>query len=283
MYTLRWYNTVSSLLKERIMRHEEFLEKLAYMAGEVLQRHHTWKGVPFTLKGDQTLITEVDVMISELMGEMTARHYPEATFISEELDFPERKQDGIAVIGDPLDGTKNFAEGGREATVAIAVHDERKNKLLASVIYAPLLYNPAMYLATKGHGATLNGKRIRVASATGVGRVAVATAGSPTERFDATLVIAELVRRGWIVVDVKSISHAFALLAAGFLNGVLFPWGKLHDVAPGDLLIQEAGGFLSDLNGNKLDYGGSEVFGCVAANSEENHCELLRVAKKYRR
>lgn len=264
------------------MRYEEFLKFLAHQAGIIMRKHFDPAGVPFDLKSDLTPVTIADRSISMFVREAVAEQYPEATLITEESDFPCRTQEGgVEYVIDELDGTNAFSRGVAAAVTAMAMLENFVPQV--AVIHAPLGVKPATYCAGLGGGATLNGKPIRVSSRT-VPRVAIATAGSPTEKFAAWPLATELVTSlGWQVETVHSISLSCAMLAAGQLEVVLFPWGTLHDTVMGDLLVREAGGVTSDLNGRKLTYEGREIDGFIMANNHENHRVALEVVNKYRR
>ncbi|MDO8518072.1 MAG: inositol monophosphatase family protein, partial [bacterium] len=192
-----------------------------------------------------------------------------------------KRTGGREGIFDELDGTKWYSEGGLSAVFAGAIMVN--NIVQDAIIYAPLFEMPVEYTASLGGGSFLNGKQILVSPRRHVMRIAVATAGHSAERYDAQPIIAKLLKHGYEVEDVKSISYSCAALASGVIDGILFPWGTLWDVIPGDLLVREAGGVTSDLDGAALDYSGDSVDGFIMASNDLVHKLLFMIVRENRR
>ena len=167
-------------------------------------------------------------------------------------------------IVDPLDGTTNFLHGIPHFSISIAL--ERDAEVFAGVIYSPV--HDEMYVAERGGGAFLNGRRLRVSGRSRVDEALFAT-GIPVMGIDNhALFLAQL--RGVMAVSagVRRFGSAaldLAYVAAGRYDGYwengLQPW----DIAAGILLVREAGGFVSDLAGGKRMLAGG---GILATNSQ---------------
>ena len=248
----------------------EFAQKLARKAGklltEKLSRHN-----PVYYKGTIDLVTEADRMSEELILSEIGRRYPDHGILSEE----SKEKNGRAAmrwIVDPLDGTTNYAHGFPFFCVSIAL--EKDGSVVLGVVYDPM--RDDLFEASLGGGARLNGKELRVSSVEDLSRSLLATGfpydirESPDNNlnfFNAMAKKAQAIRRaGAAALDL-------AYLAAGRFDGFwelkLKPW----DTAAGCLLVEEAGGVLSDMTGGKWS-----VFspGLVASNGLI-HQQMLEV------
>ncbi len=258
-----------------------FLKEIAMEAGIVMRAYFPEPGrMKPDMKPDNTPVTEVDRRISELVRGYVSKKYPYIGILCEEGGYGERKR--IEFIVDPLDGTAGFARGDASAVFAVAVAVD--GEIVHSVIYNPLTCTkPRMFSASKDVGAFINNHRMSVSQVLGTSvRPSVGIATWPNCRVGGILKIAdELQRREICIVGVTSISLTSALVAAGSLVGVIMPGQHLHDAAPGDLLVQEAGGMTTDLRGNPLRYDGEEVDGFVFSNGRFHNFFLEVVQKHY--
>ncbi|WP_116654733.1 inositol monophosphatase family protein [Pelagibacterium sediminicola] len=165
-------------------------------------------------------------------------------------------------IIDPIDGTTNFLHAIPIFAVAIAL--ERNGEIVGSVIYNPVM--DELFTAEKGNGAWLNNRRLRVASRKHMADALLVTGINSQGRNVDALQLRQLAHITPAVSGIRrsgSISIDLAWLAAGRFDGVweagLAPW----DVAPGLLMVREAGGFVTDYAGGNDAVSKGEV---VAAN-----------------
>jgi len=176
---------------------------------------------------------------------------------------------------DPLDGTKNFIHGLPVFCVSIAV--EYRGELVAAVIKAPLLEET--FVAERGSGAFCNGQRLRVSSRSFC--EALIATGFPFRGKDALDRYLECFKEVFLKVSgVRRCGSAaldLAYTAKGVFDGFwemsLHPW----DIAAGVLLIEEAGGVVSDFHGGK----GYLETGNIVGASRETYEELLKIVKKH--
>ncbi|MFQ5655830.1 MAG: inositol monophosphatase family protein, partial [Planctomycetota bacterium] len=178
-------------------------------------------------------------------------------------------------IIDPLDGTTNFTHGHPFFAVSVALSEGKS--LLAGVVHAPALGET--YWARAGGGAFLNGDPIRVAAPTRLQESLLATGFSygrkevgagALERFGELLLGAREIRRG------GSASLDLAYTASGTFSGFWEYHLKPHDVAAGALLVEEAGGIVTDVAGGR-DF---LLGGSIAAGNRAIHARLLETLKK---
>jgi myo-inositol-1(or 4)-monophosphatase len=200
-------------------------------------------------KGQSDFVSDVDKASEREITAIVKRRLPTASVLGEELTPTALSEKGIVVIADPLDGTTNFLHGYPEYSVSIAVaHD--------GVLCAGVVLNVARYedfTARRGGGAFLNGKRIKVSALREPARALIGT-GFPFKTLEKLPLYLEqfsLVMRGTAGIR-RAGSAALDLsnVACGrfdaFWELVLAPW----DVAAGILMVREAGGITTDLNGN---------------------------------
>ncbi|MDH7515257.1 MAG: inositol monophosphatase family protein [Bacteroidota bacterium] len=197
------------------------------------------------------LVTEADRASEEAIVSVIHRAFPDHDILGEEGGRRAR-YGAYRWIIDPLDGTTNFAHGLPIYSVSIGV--ENQGEIIAGVVFDPS--TGEMFMAEKGAGSYCNGKRLRVSTVDSLERAMLVT-GFPyrvrenpdlcQERFLAFLIRAQAVRR------LGSAALDCAYVAAGRFDGfwetVLNPWDK----AAGVLLIEEAGGIVSDFAGGPHD------------------------------
>jgi myo-inositol-1(or 4)-monophosphatase len=226
-------------------------------------------------KSRSDFVSEVD-MASELrIGEIVKRRCPEATILGEELSPTAISSAGIVVIADPLDGTTNFLHGYPEYSVSIAI--ARDGDVCAGVVLN--VPRGDEFTAVRGGGAFLNGERIRVSSLREPARALIGT-GFPFKTLDKlpqyvaqfSLVMrgtAGIRRAGSAALDLSNVACG---RFDAFWELVLAPW----DVAAGMLMVQEAGGIVTDLEGSPA----RPVGGAFVAGNPAMHAWLLQTVRR---
>jgi myo-inositol-1(or 4)-monophosphatase len=225
-------------------------------------------------KGPGDFVTQVDVKVERILREELLRTRPHYSFVMEESGVVEGPDQTHRWYIDPLDGTTNFLHGVPHFATSIGL--EREGHLVAGVIYNPI--TDELFMAEKGRGAWLNGRRLRVSARRDLNVALVATGiphlGRPGhEAFlgEASRVMAEVagVRRfGAAALDL-------AWVAAGrydaYWERALSPW----DMAAGIVILREAGGLVSDLaNGQDM-----LTTGNILATNSQLHGPMLKVLK----
>jgi myo-inositol-1(or 4)-monophosphatase len=223
-------------------------------------------------KGTSDFVTEVDRGAEERIAGVIAAAFPDATLLGEELS-PENvlSDDGLVFIADPLDGTTNFLHGYPQYSVSIGVLQGRE-------IIAGAVLNVArgdLFTAYAGGGAFFDGNPVTVSSLATPARALIGT-GFPfkdpelLEAYSRQFV--EISRRTAGIRRAGSAALDLADLACGRFDGfwelVLAPW----DVAAGILLVREAGGIVTDLDGNPA----TPSHSAVVAGNPDIHPWLLK-------
>lgn len=193
------------------------------------------------------LVSEVDRAAEQAIIEVLKDAYPEHAILAEESGS-QGDSEYLWVI-DPLDGTTNFLHGFPQYAVSIALMHKRV--LTQAVVYDP--GRNELFTATRGHGAYLNDRRLRVSKRIRLTGALIGT-GFPfreLKHLDAYMdMFRDIVKNTAGVRRAGAASLDLAYVAAGRLDGFweigLSPW----DIAAGNLLIQEAGGLIGDFEGN---------------------------------
>jgi len=249
---------------------------IAREAGARLREFFT-QGVATEYKGDADLVTVADRTSEKLIRERLAEAFPEHGIYGEE-GTRDRMEGEFRWYVDPLDGTTNFAHGfpqfcvslGLEQRVAGAAPGE-DGTLVAAVIYDPM--RDELFVAERGRGALVNGKPMRVSRTKELFEALLAT-GFPSRKRHASPNIhfyQEFTLRSHGVRRAGSAALDLAYVAAGRLDAFwefnLNPW----DTAAGILLVEEAGGQVTDFTGGHFKLDSREIL----ASNGLIHAELL--------
>ena len=246
----------------------------ARLAGGVLRlRFRTEMASRIETKGLHDFVTAVDREAEAVILEFLASHHPDHSVMSEE-SHPDVERSGYRWVVDPLDGTTNFAHGVTPFAVSIAVEDDEG--LAAGAVYDPI--HDEMFQAYRGGGARLNGEPIRCSRPTISDNALIAT-GFPyreLSRLEAYLeAFAAVVRSTAGLRRAGSASIDLASTACGRYDG-FFEIGLCRwDLAAGALLVQEAGGRVTDVVGGSSFADSGDI---VAAGSGI-HAVLLEITR----
>ncbi|HAH31775.1 MAG TPA: inositol monophosphatase [Elusimicrobia bacterium] len=258
------------------MKELSVLHKALAEGGKILSAK--FGKVGYRLKGRANLLTEADLASQKIVKAVIHAAFPEDAFMAEEDDkAPDLSASRIWVI-DPLDGTTNYAHGFPAAAVSIALL--AGGEILVGGVLDP--FRREVFTARRGGGAFLNGRRLAVSKVPSLSK-ALLTTGFAYDRtkkadfycsfFSDFMKLSHDVRR----MGVASLDLAW--LAAGRIDGYwefgLKPW----DVAAGKLLVEEAGGRVSDFSGGlwtELAVYGSQTL----ATNGLVHMEMLGRIKK---
>ena len=238
--------------------------EIAREAGARL-REFLAQGVETEYKGDVDLVTVADRTVEKLIRERLGAAFPQHGIYGEE-GTRERMEGEFRWYVDPLDGTTNFAHGFPQFCVSMGLEQrapgmppEQDGTLVAAVIYDPM--RDELYTAERGQGATLNGKPMRVSKIPDLAESLLST-GFPSRKRHASPNVhfyQEFTLRSHGVRRAGSAALDLAYVAAGRLDAFwefnLNPW----DTAAGILLVQEAGGVVTDFAGNPFRLESREI------------------------
>jgi myo-inositol-1(or 4)-monophosphatase len=248
----------------------------ARAAGNFIMRHlDRADALKVTRKSRNDFVTEVDRGAEAEIVHTIRKAYPDHAVLAEE-GGADGKHDYVWII-DPLDGTTNFLHGFPHFAVSIAV--QHKGKLQHGVVYAPCTQD--LYVATRGSGAVLNNRKVRVSKTKELDDSLVGTgvpirSGARLDEYVPQLRV--VVEKTAGVRRAGSAALDLAYVACGRLDAFWELGLNSWDMAAGVLLVEEAGGVVSDL------YGGDDPLktgNVLAANTKmhEQLAPLLRAAK----
>ena len=225
-------------------------------------------------KGPADFVSAADHRAEEVIRTELQRARPNYGLLMEESGETAGSDPQHRWIVDPLDGTTNFLHGIPHFAISIAL--ERQGKLAAAVVYSPI--SDELFTAERGAGAYVNDRRLRVAARSNLGEAVVATGMPFMGHGDSPGYLQELAKIMPAVSGVRRFGAAaldLAWVAAGRFDGFwergLSPW----DVAAGLLLIREAGGYVTDVDGGEA----SPESGHIVAGNEAIHRQLLTLLR----
>jgi len=266
-------------LRSEMTDARHFLEaaiESAREAGKILREEYA---LPphIAYKGDVDLVTQADRRSEEAIVARLSKFFPEHTIAAEEGTGHVRSSEFHWHV-DPLDGTTNFAH--KYPCFAVSIALAQNQTVLAGVVYNPI--HDELFAAARGAGATLNGKTISVSKVATVSTSLLCT-GFPVHKrransnihyyYDFTLRSHGVRRDGSAALDL-------ACVACGRFDGFwefgLKPW----DTGAGVLLVEEAGGTVSDFHGQPYQLGGPVVLASNALIHEEMRQTALAISQR---
>ena len=225
--------------------------QISKIAGEII-REGFGKNFSIEYKTNlSNLVTEIDKKSEGTIIDFVKKEFPTHSVLAEETGSHESSSEYLWVV-DPLDGTSNFAHGFPIFSVSIGV--QKNNETVCGVVYDVM--NDAVYSSEKGSGSFRNGQKLQISTNDDIRKSMIVTgfpynvAENPDhvfERFIAFLKTARAVRRlGSAAID-------FCYVASGVFDGFwevhLNPW----DVCAGKLIVEEAGGLVTNFEGKVSD------------------------------
>ena len=260
----------------RTSAHITVMLRAAEKAGRGLVRDFSEvEKLQVSVKGPADFVSIADTRAERTIREELSRARPAYGFLMEESGEQAGTNSSFRWIVDPLDGTTNFLHGIPHFCISIAL--ERDGEIVSAVIYDPV--KDERFWAEKGEGAFLTDQRLRVASRRRLNDAVIAT-GIPFRgrgehkpflgQLEAVMANTAGVRRfGSAALDL-------AYVAAGRFDGFWEQWLAPWDMAAGILLVREAGGFVTEIDG-----GGNMLrTGSILAGNQHIHDALTRLVRK---
>lgn len=227
-----------------------------------------------SVKGPGNFVSAADHRAEAILREELAKARPGYGFLGEEGGLVAGSDTTHTWIVDPLDGTTNFLHGIPQFCISIGL--ERQGTMVGGVVYNPIA--DELFTAERGKGAFLNDQRLRVAARRDLSEAVFACGLPHRGRGDLALFRSEFAAVQDQVAGLRRFGAAaldLAWVAAGRVDAYwerdISPW----DIAAGLLLVREAGGFVSDVDGKDT----MMQTGSIVAGNETMHHELLKLLK----
>lgn len=218
-------------------------------------------------KGSKDLVSYVDKQSEQIIVKGLREVLPEASFITEEGTIETQKENNLQWVIDPLDGTTNFLHGLPTYSISIALM--QNNEIIVGVIYEPNL-NECFY-AWKNGGAYCNHKKINVSPISALDKSLVAT-GFPYSLLDKQetfiKILSRFIETTHGIRRLGSAAVDLAYVACGRFEGYYEFNLKIWDIAAGILIVQEAGGKVTDYSGENDYLYGKEIIAAGALHSK---------------
>jgi fructose-1,6-bisphosphatase/inositol monophosphatase family enzyme len=257
-----------------------FAKELAQESGKVMQRYFRAEDIGTTIKKDNTPLTIADTIINDLVIEKVKTKYPDHGVIGEEASF--KNDASMFWVVDPIDGTIPFSLGMPFSSFSLGLVDKKDGQPLVGVIFDPFLDH--LYSAVVEKGSYLNDTQIHTSKQETLLNSYVSICGSFKEDAKTGLYIGggdyieALSDKGAKYFSLLSQAYSAARVASGELIGSLFSYGSPWDSAAAALIVTEAGGVVTDLDGKIRRYDKFKK-GCILSANQKIHQELLKAAK----
>ena len=248
-----------------------FLKNIITQAGKLSLEYRARLGeVRVDRKSEKDLVTEADVAVENYLVEQIKATYPDHAIVAEESGTHEGCE--YRWIIDPIDGTTSFAHGLPIYSVSIAL--QKDNQTVLAAVFAPVLGE--LFMAERGKGATLNGQPIHVSTRSKLNECLCTTgfaclrANQTDNNLPAFNRIAPKLR-GVRILGSAAVDLCY--VACGRTDGGWERNLKIYDIAAGMLIVQEAGGMVTDFSGT----GTENLPGQVMATNGRFHSQLAEL------
>ena len=246
-----------------------FLIMLSGEASKIMLKYYSPLGIKFEKKSDFSPVTIADIEINKMVIDLVKHYYNEYEILGEEISTDVCKSNKLFVI-DPLDGTQMFAIGAPMFGFSAAVVIDGES--VSGIVANPLAHRTLV--AQKGKGSYLieSNSKICVSNKNSLEKAIVNYGWMESG-------ISKLLHNSKsFTPEVYSVCEAGSLVALGGFDGMIFLGKSAHDVAAIKIIVEEAGGKVTDLHGNDQLYNNT-IFGAIVSN-KIIHDDLVNIVKK---
>ena len=227
-----------------------------------------------SIKGPGDFVTNCDKKVEKILIDELLKARPNYSILSEEIG-EINNDDSFKWIIDPIDGTSNFFHGVPHFAISVGL--EYNKEIVCGIIYDPI--KDEMFTAEKGNGSYLNNQRMRVSSRSKLEDCMIFTGGPKREAKNKELALKEYYKFSTkVLTPIRKLGSAsldMAYVAAGRCDGFWQRNLNYWDIAAGIILVKEAGGFVTDFQGENQYIKNKTI---LATNSKINK-EMIEVLK----
>lgn len=241
----------------------------AVKAGAAISESYYDQDIEYILKPDKSVVTKADVDSEKIIIEEITNSFPKANFLAEESGG-HTNHDEFWIV-DPIDGTRSFSRGVPTWNVLLALC--RNKEIVLGVSYYPVL--DLLIYAERGKGAFVNGHSVHVSKTASLEKSYVGM-GSP-RYFVSQDLMSEIVEKA-ATVRIYDMNYTNAMVAKGSMECLVDAYGKTWDLAPYKVIIEEAGGRITRLDGT--EWAIDDNRGGIVSNGLI-HEELIDITRKY--
>lgn len=261
--------------EDELKKCAEFAREMAAEAGNIMRKYADMDQ-QVERKGDNSPVTIADTTINSVLIERVKQAFPDHGVLGEEESY-EADRNKLWVC-DPIDGTVSFILHAPVSMFSAAFVVD--GEVLVAVTYNP--WTDELFEAVKGGGATKNGKPIHVSNRTwGNGAIIVSTSDPahkpyPTDSPESTLRIRS---EGNRLFFLSGGVFKGMMIAQGYADGYIFPYDTAHDIAAVKLIVEEAGGSVTNLAGEEQRYD-QKISGAIVSHKGV-HTQLREISEDY--
>lgn len=248
----------------------DFSKDVASQASEIMLQYFQI-GVDAVEKNDRSIVTEADKKINQLVIDEVNRNFPDHSVLGEEASKPNESE--YVWVCDPIDGTLPFSKGLPYSVFSLALC--KKGVPVVGVVSDP--FTNRLYSAVKGEGALLNNTPIKVSSSSLDYSSTINVDWWPEAEYDIDTICHKVsLEKSCYVLHLGCVVQASMMVACGQFEASIFPGtkGKNVDIAAVKIIVEEAGGKVTDLFGNEQRYD-KDIKGALITNGVM-HEEILK-------
>lgn len=249
------------------MTYEALAKELAQKAGDIIRKNFQL-GMKKEWKADNSPVTATDIEVNKLVIEEVKKHFPGHDIKGEEESSLENNSEYLWVC-DPVDGTYPFSHGLPNFAFSLAL--VKDGEPILGIANDPILNR--VYFAEKGKGAFLNDEKIHVSDLDNLNGGIIDAVNFKAAKYQMWDIYNTLANKGSRLFKLGSIVYAGVLVACGEFTATIFTHVGCHDIAALKIIVEEAGGKVTDLFGKEQRYD-REIKGAIISNGKV-HDELV--------
>lgn len=253
--------------------YKKFAVRIAKESGNIMKKYFS-VGMERMEKEDTSPVTKADLEINSLLIKEVSKLFPTHSVLGEEENNIIEDSEYVWVC-DPVDGTIPFSLGLPISTFSLAL--VKNGEVVLGIVYDP--FCDRLYYAEKNKGSYLNNKKINVSNYSTLDKARIEYEMWNRSKYDLQPLINELKKYNVMFVHFASYVNPSVLVAAGEFTATIFPHTTVHDVAAIKIIVEEAGGKVTDIFGNEQRYD-QPINGALVSNGVL-HDQLVTLTKQF--